>query len=200
VVFRSNRHEGFTILELLVASTVSAMLMWAIYTIFNGSNRIANMLDDELEIRQNARAVFARMELDLSSAFLDPNGEYFDGDGGTVRCMTAVATEVQTDGDSTVRPITEVRYSCSGTELRRAIDTDGQAPFTSSGLTADDVLAENVDWFRLRYWYTSQGQSSWHTSPPGRGRLPSAVEVTLQLKIRQTVRTFFDIIPVAQGR
>jgi prepilin-type N-terminal cleavage/methylation domain-containing protein len=198
-LLRSSR-QGFTLIELIVASSVSAMLLWATYVVFDSSNKVSNLYEAELELRQNARAVFARMELDLNSAFLDSTGRYFRGTGKSLKCVTAIPSDVSS--------ITEVAYG----RVYRSMATDGETTSeVSPSNTEDNVLIDGVlrktkdgktsskEPFGLEYW-DSAGEK-WVSDAPA-GQLPAAVKVMVWLTDSRGMiaRPFFDIIPVGQGR
>jgi len=204
----------------MVASGISAVLMWSIFMIFDSSNKLAGMLEGEFEVRQNARAVFARMELDLTSAFLDAKGNYFEAGPHELKLLSATpCSEIR--GTKAINHLfSEVAYSSSGGALYRTLDFDGATNTTvSGGSNADNLLCDGVSDFSLAYW-DPKGSSDlsgdrWKTMMTtvrnGNGYLPSAVEVTLVLtypamkwnKPRDQVevrRAFFNVIPVGQGR
>ncbi len=223
IVFRQHNHsrQGFTLIELMVASGISAVLMWSIFMIFDSSNKLAGMLEGEFEVRQNARAVFARMELDLTSAFLDCKGNYFEAGSDKLKLLSASPC-TDLDGTKAVNHLfSEVAYSASSGVLYRTLDFDGRTDSTvSAGSHSDNLLCDGVSDFSLAYWDPKgsaefgtgdRWKTSMDTVKNGKGYLPSAVEVTLELtypamnwdKPRDQVevrRTFFNLIPVGQGR
>jgi prepilin-type N-terminal cleavage/methylation domain-containing protein len=197
------RDRGFTIIELLVAATISSLLMWAIFMIFDTANKMAGLLDGEIEVRQNARAIFARMEIDLASAFLDVDGDYFEGTSESVKCIAAVPTDDHN--------VTEISYHRDNKRLYRTIEIDGKASSRVGNSTDEEhLLADGVTNLQLRYWNPEWNPASasaakrreWLETWNFAKQLPRAVRVEIQVEdMRQAIkRSFFDTIPVGQGR
>jgi prepilin-type N-terminal cleavage/methylation domain-containing protein len=63
----ASRRSGFTLLELLLASMIAAMLLYALYFLMNITLRQTSDARDAIEIDSVARGAFNRMSLDLSA-------------------------------------------------------------------------------------------------------------------------------------
>lgn len=206
------RTSGFTLIELMVASVVSAWVMWAIFLCFDSASKMSTLLEGDFEVRQQARSIFARMEHDLSSAFINSNGDYFIGAAESIQAVTGAPSEGL---DGVIYPVTHVFYTMGTYDDEGALfRTDAYKNIavedTISASTEEKyLLAENVTGFSVRYWPASNtGTESlpWvdriNTTTQDEPAMPTAVEVTITLKDSKNVveRTFFDIIPIAQGR
>lgn len=70
--------SGFTLIEVLLVVVLTAMIMYGMGEIFKMSSNVVGGSEAELEVRQRARMIFSRMEIDLSCLLIDANGNYFE--------------------------------------------------------------------------------------------------------------------------
>lgn len=66
------RREGFTLLEILVAMFIFAIVLSTLYTAFTGTFRNVNETESEADIYRMARITLERIAEDLESAYIPP--------------------------------------------------------------------------------------------------------------------------------
>jgi len=66
------KSSGFTLLEVLVALTVAAIVLGAVYGIVTGVSAVKQRLDEDGEGFHQARVLFGRMSRELRSAYFIP--------------------------------------------------------------------------------------------------------------------------------
>lgn len=130
--------DGFTLVELLVATAVVGLVMAGILGMLVGGLDAYRFGADRVEAQQTARAALERMAKELREAGYDPTG------AGVAPIVLAQPTEVAFQRDlnanGVIDPTRErVSFLLRGTVLRR--DAGGGA----------QPLAENVRDFHLRY-------------------------------------------------
>ncbi len=69
---KSNSH-GFTLIEMLVALTIGAIVLSAVMTAFLSQHKHYLIQDDVVEMQQNGRAAVETLAADIRSAGFDPN-------------------------------------------------------------------------------------------------------------------------------
>jgi len=68
-------HAGFTLIEILIAISIFAVVLTTIYTSYTGTFRVVNETESQAEIYQMARIALERMLEDLESAYIPKNPE-----------------------------------------------------------------------------------------------------------------------------
>lgn len=100
---------GFTLIEVLLVVMLTSMLMYGMGEIFKLSSDVVGVSEAEVEVRQKARVIFGRMEMDLQSLVLDSKGNYFRIWRGTGRAIEGVPRM-----DDKLRLVTSVKYNPEG--------------------------------------------------------------------------------------
>ena len=99
---------GFTMIEVLLVVMLTSMLMYGMGEIFKMSSNVVGMSESEVDVRQKARVVFGRLEMDIQSIVLDSDGNYFriwktDGNLDGIRRL-----------NDKLRLVTSVKYNPEG--------------------------------------------------------------------------------------
>jgi len=105
---RLSARGGFTLIEVLLVAVITVILMYSMSLIFQKATLIVGMSEAEIEIRQKARDIFNRLELDLRCAFVDETGEYFEVQGNKLWFMTT--TRQNPEGYIARTDLTQVAY------------------------------------------------------------------------------------------
>lgn len=202
---RSRSRAGMTLLEVIVATAVFAMMGLMLLTAFTHTGRMRDRLSARMERDHQARTAALRLSRDLRGAFLSAhvnganpaqnavltafvareglNGDALEMTAFTHRRLRRGAHE----GDACEvgyrvverRSAQRTTYDLMRRETTR-IDTDPQRGGTL------DVLVQDVTLFDLKFFdeTTSQWAESWNTtSPTGQpARLPQRVRVTIEVR------------------
>ncbi|HMR05146.1 MAG TPA: type II secretion system protein GspJ [Polyangiaceae bacterium] len=194
------RLRGFTLVELLVAISILAMISVLIYSTFASMKRSREGLERGNDRYREGRLAMARITRELSSAFISlhtpidqalaPNRTAFKGTTGTPadRVDFTAFAHLRIDRNSHESDQAEVGYFGSSnpakdgtTDLVRRLSTriDGE-PDRGGRI---DVLATDIDLFDLQYLdpLTGQWVETWDTTQAigQKDRLPLQIRVIL---------------------
>ena len=199
------RARGFTLLEVMVAVGIVAMLGVLIYGAFSGMSRSSSNIKHISDRYQQGRSALDRMTRELSSAFISLHGidNANMNPGVTVR-KTAFIGKDRAAGDRidftsfANQPLrrdaresdqAEISYFLvdnpdhQGVDLVRRIDKYIDDDPTRGGVV--QVLAENVTRFDVTYLdpLTNEWVDNWDSTQPAAqlGRLPAQVWVVLEM-------------------
>ncbi|MBM4374803.1 MAG: prepilin-type N-terminal cleavage/methylation domain-containing protein [Deltaproteobacteria bacterium] len=195
---RSRR--GFTLIEVLVAIGIIALIALLIYSAFSGMSRSRNAMINVSDRYQAGRAAMQRMAREFSSAYMSGHRNFMrlqnQPQTGLVgkqarpdRVDFTAFAHLRLEENRHESDQAELGYFCvrnrdSGTldlvrRASRRIDDD----MTKGGVV--ETMVENVDDFELRYLdpITHEWQTAWDSTQPASqfGRLPAQVWVTLVL-------------------
>lgn len=196
----SRRRAGFTLIEVLVAIGIVALIALLVYSAFSGMSRSRASMINVTERYQSGRAAMQRMAQELSSAYMSghknfmrlqnqPQTGLIGKQGKPDRVDFTSFSHRRLEENRHESDQTELSYYCarnrdSGARdlVRRAtrnIDSD----LTRGGVV--EILAEDVDDFELRYLdpITNEWQSDWDSTQGASqfGRLPAQVWIVLVL-------------------
>ena len=87
---------GFTLLEVMIAMTIAAIVMTGIYQVYSRQMRINNTQSQVVDMQQNARVGMIFMERDIRLAGLDPSG--LANSGVDVASADAITVSVDITG------------------------------------------------------------------------------------------------------
>jgi len=206
--------RGFTLIEILLALAILAVILGMVYTSFDQTSRLAAHVDQVSEEYRAARLALAKMSDELMStyAFDDDSTTRFVGSDG----VNADGLDADTLAfTSRSRAVPEGIPASSENALDYHLEGDRLMhveTLNPLGSGPDNVqpfaLAEGVSGFRLRYRNPSDGtwRDGWDAEAGVTG-LPSAVEVTLLFPARGAAedadRTGFlsltTVVPVPMG-
>jgi len=120
--------SGFTLLELIVATSIFAVVIGAAYSLFESGRTLTSQAESRAELFQTARAALRAIEDDLK---------------GTVLPGTAFDTGfVGTDGGSPEQPLDKVDL----------IAVNSHSMISSLKSDDADLAAERIDLSRIAYW------------------------------------------------
>ena len=198
--------KGLTLIEILVAMSILALLIMILFSVFDISLRGWKKANNLLEVNSIARIVLERMEREISSAIVKSDGSIYclgvDGPSGW-------RTDSKADefyfiaplnpGETQKSDLCEVGYWLDGNSaaavsddvLRRFYVTDGRrtgspASFdfdfsTPSGKANSNELAAYVTDLQFVYYdQNNNQQTSWDSRTDG--GLPSKIKITITVE------------------
>ncbi len=192
--------RAFTLVEVLVAISVVALLGLLIYSAFSGMSRARTNMASVAARHQHGRQALSRMTRELSSAFLSAHKNFqslqnvretaFTGRGeDESRVDFTTFAEQHLDADSHASDQAEVSYFVSrdrdgGRELVRRVSRYIDAEPARGGVV--EVMVENIESFELHFLdpLTNEWLDRWDTTQAtGQlGRLPAQVWIALTLE------------------
>ena len=185
-----SRARGFSLLEVMVAMGIVAMIAVLIYGAFSGMSRSRdNMIEVSDRYGQGRQAV-SRMARELSSAYISAHVPFQQVQytrqtgfiGRSDRVDFNAFANVRFRADTHVSDQAEISYFIApnpdgGSDLVRRIDRSLDEDPASGGVV--QVLAENVTGLQLKYLdpLTNEWSDTWDSTQPAAqvGRLPAQV-------------------------
>ncbi len=186
--------SAFTLVELIVAISLAAMIMVITAIIFKQASSAFSKADARSEVYQNVRAVFNIIKRDISGAMLNTNYELFKGELNTITFLSSTS-------NNNDQPITLIQYSLNGNTLDKSENTDTSflnesissfGPATKSG-----ILGLNVSTLQFRYQDTDgTWNNTWDSTT--KKYLPDAVEVEMAVSdtLNRYTETSTNIISI----
>jgi len=192
---RSDRSpaRAFTLLEVLVATAIMAVLAGSLYATLHVAFRARRSATSAVQEVRTVDLALARLRADIESAVV-PAGILAGalvGEPGTdavgrpsdsllLHCTSPGGEPAEGAGD-----VRMVEFACAeadddtGLVLLRRVTTNLLAPTTPEPY--EEVLARGIGAFALRYFDGIDWLEAWDSTTQD-NRLPAAVEVTLQLR------------------
>ncbi|MCD4689521.1 MAG: prepilin-type N-terminal cleavage/methylation domain-containing protein [Desulfuromonadaceae bacterium] len=191
--------KGFTLIEMLVAVTVSALLLTTTYGIVTSVSRTRDRLSSDGEGFHLARVINERLARELRGAYYSPTsaGSLFAGgldESGAPFLQLATTAATPASGGS---GIVVVRYRLADDGegekvlLRDEYPLNSQLP--SEG--PEQRLAAGINNLQLRFRSGGDWQPDWRSTE--QGGLPDLVELTLTVKGADGLLPFLTAIELA---
>jgi type IV pilus assembly protein PilW len=190
----NKRERGFSLIEILVALVISAIVMTAVYTTFASQQRAYIAQDQIAEMHQNLRAALYLMQREIRLAGHDPRGvagaQIVEAGANRIHITMDIRGDAfGSDADGDVGdPDEDITYSlfdCNGdgiSDLRRADPTLVPA---NAGAPVEQMLAENID--ALDFVYLDKDGVPTATTAEIR-----SVQITLVARVSRKDRSFSD--------
>ncbi len=181
--------SGFTLVEVLVAISILAILLTSVYGIFNSVSLARERLDADSAEYHRARIIFDRLGRELRGTYFQARDKNLIFAGGKADEKTAIlelTTTAVSPLSQTGAGLARVRYllvadpenAASGLVLMRS-EHPAHEQVTENGIEDMMRLAPGVDAMTLRFFANGQWQENWDGRISG---LPEMVEIALQLR------------------
>jgi len=189
------RENGFTLIEVMIAVTILALISAIIFTIVFGATKRSRFLDLELSLQTENSVILSLVAEDIRGAFsMEGVVPFFVGEdrffgdvpGDQVDFLTSSVLPV--DPGLSLGSGGEVGYLVSGDEenrfsLFRREEAPFSAPFDEGGRQWE--VTERLASFELAFSDGEEWFDEWDSTieiGPGSGKLPKMVRITLVLK------------------
>jgi len=182
-------NHGFTLIEILVAISIMAIVLTSIYGMFSSVTRAADRLEADGADYHLARVIFDRLGRELRGAY-EPSGaeaQTFNGgisaEGRTFLELTTTAVSPLSDSGS---GLALVRYELAADEesetvsqvlLRRELPWHQKSAVDTSQSMMR--LAPGIDKMTIRFYTSGEWLEEWGVQNSG---LPEMVEISLSLR------------------
>lgn len=212
--------RGFTLLELMIAVFLTAIVMTILYGVVSSTLRAEQRIDELTHGSEIGPAVLQQVRQDLDAAFLpDDKADYFKGAdqkgyGGDRDRVDFVSSVVvyAADGpfaEPRFHSINELGYQVKDSPehagegaLYRRVDPFLDAePGRGGELT---LIADRVISFNIEFWKDAKWVTTW-SSKTQKNQLPEAIKIELKMKVpdRQAEggfaeRTFATVLPLVR--
>lgn len=211
----AKREGGFTLLEIILAVALCALVMGLVYGIVLSTIQAAERVDELTAGSEIGPAILALIREDVAAAFLPgKDQDYFVGQSKNGRdrfdfiSSSAVFAAETAGAEPAIHSVNEMGYQVKeapgggGLVLYRRVDPFIDAePLRGGRLTA---VVDNVLSFKVSYWDGKDWQPTWIASKM-EDKLPMSVRIELKIRVTDRTaegghadRTFMTIIPFAK--
>lgn len=176
---------GLTLIELLIASSIFAIILLSIYSAFNTGIFSYNRIDSALRAYQTARSILNRLELDLLNSFkyTEEDSRFF-GAESSIEFFSIVDSYRQ---GQAYENLCRIKYELSAESLKRTRSQDLDAFINDPGLAADE-LSSDVKNIVFEYAHRTENpdhpydwQEIWPADDTQKILLPLAVRIKLTI-------------------
>lgn len=199
----TRREAGFTLVEMLVAISVTAFLLLTVYGVFASVSGAREKIETEGETFHLARVIFDRIGREVRGAYWTPQNPRTRFSSGLneenqpfLEFSTTTATPQSGGG------IVLVRYELRQDSIesgRMTLVRQERPMFVDEFRDTDQLaLATTLDSLNFRFF----AQDTWRDAWSGAEGLPQLVEVSLALHAGPTVEPFmsaFQVAPLQAG-
>lgn len=177
--------NGLTLVELLIASSIFAIIMASIYSAFYGGFLGYRKMDASFEVYQSARTIFSRIESDLRNSFLyTQDDSKFHGSDAN---MDFFSIKDAFTKDDIFTDICKIKYEKSDNKIKRTYYR-GLEALKDDAAVEPQILAPEIKEVSFEYAYFTgnpdkpyEWQASWPKCKEQTAALPLAVKIKLSL-------------------
>lgn len=186
-------NSALTLVELLIASSIFVIIMTAVYSAFHAGIFGQRRIEGAIDIFQNARQVFGRIDLDFRNAFaFSSQDAKFLGNKNDLSFLTLVNTF---SDNQITRDYSFVAYKLERDKLMRLCRKNQAALNEKSGKEPEE-LAAYIKGLNFSYGYVEADSTEirWKDSWEDKTAMPDVLRITLTVgdKTKQEfVRTIF---------
>lgn len=179
---------AFTLVEILIALAILAMIVASTFTIFKSSSSSWQKGEKRSERYHNARVAIGKMSIEISHAVIAEGSKgKFIGEKKTVRFISFVSAS------SGVFELAEIGYwlDKEKSALMRNEDIDPDYDFSTQD--SSDILADNISELEFSYYNGSIWSDTWDSDSSGKEQekdnyekaLPEAVKIKIEIEDKQ---------------
>jgi len=184
------RREGFTLLELLLAVSLSAVIILGLYSALQTGILSYDKIERASEVYQTARVILNRMETDLKNSYIySQNDSSFKGSKAGQTMEFCSVLDIFEEAQSYIVPC-RIKYELNNQILKRTLYRGLQVSEENPLVEAQE-LSSDIKELVLEFAYLSEDpnqniewQESWPAQqgkPDQQKGLPLAVKIKLSL-------------------
>jgi len=177
--------KGFTLIEVLVAVTIIAVIVLSIYSAFNTGITAYKKMDTAFSSFQDARIILNVIETDLKNSFIySEESSFFKGGSSALDFFSILNTY---DKDEKYNSLCRIKYTLEGNTLKRTV-YGGFAALGDDENAQAQELSNSIEKIDFEYAYIGSGDDKaiiwrnvWPQKDNQTGQLPLAVKIKLSL-------------------
>lgn len=193
-----SKHAAFTLVEILIALAILAMIVASTFTIFISSSKSWQKGETRSERYHSARTAIGKMSMEISQAIIgEDNQGKFIGEEDGVRFISFVSAA------SGIFELAEIEYWLDKEQrlLMRNEDTDPDYDFSTQDYS--DILSDNISLLEFSYYDGLTWRDTWDSGITGedtdleddREGLPEAVKIRIQVEDKKGKESeIFEVI------
>jgi len=199
--------KSFTLIELLIAVTITAVIILSVYSAFSTGILAYKKIDSAFDNFQEVRIILNRLETDLKNSFAySKESSFFKGSASTLDFFNV--SQIY-DKDKQYSDVCRIKYELDGSSLKRTAYS-GLTALTEDENVKPQDFSSSIKNINFEYAYISEGekkdilwQNVWPQKDEQAKQLPLAVRVKLLLinteAKQQKLLEFTKIIALAQA-
>lgn len=177
-------NRGFTLLEVLVAVGITAVVIAALYSTFFLSQRATDAVDDSLLKLQECRSVLDTLKRELESALYNSGKAYtvfkledrdFYGKQASQLLFTSFAPLLP--------GLSRISYTVEENEGRLLLKKKMETAYGESSGTRDFELMEGLESFTIEAGYDGKWIKTWDSAMSK--KMPDEIRVTLKVSVKE---------------
>ncbi len=172
--------QGFTLIEVLLAIFIGALVLSSVYGIFSSVSQARNRLEREGDLYHQARIFFDRIGGELSSlrgSSVDGRAVFLSGETRNGDVFIEFNTELVSPLLQQHGGISRVRYELSEDEESAVLSRSEQVLLVDFAASVPLPFLKDLETFQIRYFSQGHWQENWSGVKP-----PRIVEITLEFK------------------
>ena len=199
--FISQAKRGFTLIEVLIAVAIAAIIIAALYSTFFLSRKAVDAVDDSLVKLQECRAVLDAMKREIESAVFSMEKPYtllriddrdFYGKQASQLVMTAF---------SPLLPgLSKITYTVDENEGKLTLRKKFDAAFGTPYKTRSVDLIEDVESFTIEAAYNDKWVKTWDSAASKSAPDQVRISVAIRIKKDENPMTLTDIAKLRVGK
>jgi len=192
--FRNSDTKGFTLLEILIAIAILAVIATMVYASFDASIKVIDRVDSDADIYRQARLILTRLSEDLSMAYkskgnVQPEATFVGQDGAvngraqdTLRFTSLSHLRYLPDEPASDFNLIEYSLEADPEGKKWALLRKEEANLYSLSVTGagQHVMGEGIHSFNLRYFDGKTWLDRWDTT--NQKGVPWVVEIEIQFQ------------------
>lgn len=190
--------KGFTLVEMLIALTILAMIVTSTFTIFRSASRSWQKGERRSERYHSARVAIGKMSTEISQAVISEKGlGKFIGDKEEISFVSFVSTA------SGIFELTEVEYWIDADRRLLMRNEDTEPDYNFSTHDHSDILVGNISELEFSYYDGEDWIDSWDSDADKedenyqgeKGILPKAVKIRIKVEDKRGKESeMFEIV------
>lgn len=182
--------KGFTLVEVLIALAILAMIVASTFTIFRSASKSWQKGETRRERYQNARNAISRINSEISQAVINNSPLCkFIGGKNKVSFFSFVST------DSGVFELSEVEYWLDSSKkfIMRNDEINPDYDFTT--YQHSDILSDNISELEFSYFDGSVWADIWDSDQTAGISLPKAVKIRIKVEDKKNKENeIFEVV------
>ena len=197
----SNRNRGLTLLEVMIAVTIAAILLTTIYGVFSANSRARSRVEESSREIHRVRVFFDRLSRELRGANWSPNkpgalfvGTNEDNDFQEIAFTTSLGTFAGfSGGDGTIiRYVLEEDSKDKDRKILYRSITERER--SDAGEEARYIILSDLAEMRLRFYNKGAWFEKWNSEEEK--QLPQLVEITLAVRLGEELLPFSTTVDI----
>ncbi|MBU1852995.1 MAG: prepilin-type N-terminal cleavage/methylation domain-containing protein [Candidatus Omnitrophica bacterium] len=195
---KQGRYNAFTLVEILIALSILAMIVVSTFTIFRSSSKSWQKGSERSERYHNARTAIGKMSTEISQAVIsERRPSKFIGRKESVSFISFVSTA------SGIFELVEVEFWLNNEKKLLMRNEDIEPDYDYLTYDYSDVLAEGIVELEFSYYDGSSWSETWdsdlameESDPQGdEGALPKAVKIEIKVEDKRGKESeIFEVI------